>query len=762
MHEIGRDLLWSGRFRLSNNLAARLNGLTDADFSEINTPSRWRSYQQQVRLIIRGHPSPILRIENYRYNSQTGSGEGMLTQVPTAVAGDRPGVSIGTKVSGSIGGAIESLLTAAFSDATVFPSHGLAGDAGVLDVPLTTRDPWADAVRLSGLSWRWLTVDATEAIIDVDGSGGAVVFSRPAEQVELAPDLAAIYQSAYEVIVTGARQVEDKSATTGTNINTAPRPKFKTTTEYRPGGTVFPSLGTSQTPILFEEKTIIYQYWDDASWSAYLPLFGNQLTSFLFEIQSQTQSGINPYGVPPTDLNTPLQTITIKRQPTGYLFPSVGTVMTLTEAEVIIESNLRKLLIKPVGVLFPALGTDATLAVEKLETLTSVAIPPGAQLTLPKKDANGQAQVYEPRPTLEPQQPIATRPLKTELLKGIAMLTPLNWVPILKKPLVVDFGFLPDQARAEFLAHRIAEREQRRRDQVLVDMPIPTEWLAGGWQPLSRCQIGGAVYLMDGCAISISDREAKFGFTGALVSGVTSTGLPQSFYQVEVGIDVDLVFEAVVSTATGVEIVAELVLERLDVAGGAVSGGITIMGTLGDDNLIGTAGDDTIYGVAGTDVIYGGDGCDRIFAGSPGSTNAGFSTQFGDAGDDVLTGGSPSPGDGLSGYNYLTGTNAVTKGVGEADTLIGGGAGSANTFYLGDATSCWYLSGSTDYAAIQNFDPNVDTIQLHGAVTDYAQTFSNGKVNLYHIGTGGAQDLIAQIDAAGLLDMDDPFAFNYV
>jgi hypothetical protein len=576
MHEIGQALLWTGRFRVSNNLKARSNGLTDADFSEVGTPGRWRPYQQQVRLNIHGYQSPVFRIENYRYNIQTNMGEGILTQIPKAIAGDRPGMSIETKVSGSIGVAIDKLLTAAFKDATVQPGFGSSGDAGVLDVPLVTRDPWADAVRLSGLNWQWLTVNGAESIVNIDGSGGGVIFSRIPEQVELVPDLAAIYQSAFEVIVTGARQVADLSSTTATTANTAntaPRPKFKTTTEYRPVGTVFPSLGTSQTPVVFEEKTIIYQYWDDASWSQYAPN-SSSLAAILYDIDSQTQNGINRYGIPPTDLNTPLQTITIKRQPVGYLFPGEGTATNLTEGEVLIESSLRKLTLKPAGVILPSLGTNLDLAVEKRETLTSAAIPPGAQLTIPKTNANGQTQVYEPRPTLEPAQPIATRPLKTEVLKGVSQLSPIGWTPILKTPLVVDFGFLPDQARAEYLAQKIAVREQLRRDQVLVDMPIPIEWLAGGCQPLSRCQIGGTTYLMDGCAISISDREAKFGFTGALVSGSIGTGV---LYQVDIDLPATIVLEAEVVSADGVDASAGLIFELILSTGTRVDLAATIV-----------------------------------------------------------------------------------------------------------------------------------------------------------------------------------------
>jgi hypothetical protein len=561
MHELGQALLWSGQFTVSNNLKARANGLTDADFSEFGTPTRWRPYQQLVRLNIRGYQSPAFRIEDYRYNAQTRTGEGRLTQIPTAVAGDRPGEKIETVVSGVIQAAINNLITAAFRGATVTPGRSLHADNGVLDVPLSTRNPWADALRLSSLNWHWLTVNTAESIVSIPGDG-SLIFSRTAEQVELAPDLAAIYQSANEVIVTGARQVPDNTNVATTTTPTAPRPKVKTTTENRPSGSVFPSLGTSTTPMVFEEKTIIYQYWDDDSWVEYLPGLTNPLVDFLFDIQSPSQSGINIYGEPPANLATPLQTITIKRQPQGFLFPALGTSTTLAWGEIIIESNLRKLLLKPVGVLFPSLGTDFDLAIEKRETLTSELIPPGTDLTVPKLDENGQPQKYEPRPKLEQQQPLPPRKLKTELLRGSSRISPVGWSPVIRKPLVVDFGFLPDQFRAETLARRIGEREQRRRDQVLVDMPVPDEWLSNGWPLLRRCSIGGDVYLMDGCAVSITDDEAKFAFTGALVSRSVA-GVPTALYSIEVEVEPEILFEAIITTGLAAIVVGDLVLEPI-------------------------------------------------------------------------------------------------------------------------------------------------------------------------------------------------------
>lgn len=570
MHELGQDLLWTGDFKISYNLKAKSRGLTESDFSEVAYPHLWRPYQKPVKLLIKGYPSPIFRIENYRYNRQTKEGVGKLVQLPVAFAGDRPGVTlpyhfyvttnstsdtpVKRLLKGTIGSAIDKLLSEAFIpvlsrtgviDRRVFdpvnlnqvesqpqtyrsntdPSFQLpqlkyatAGDDGGLDLPLVTRDPIADAVRLSTMSWNWLTVNSQETIVSVNGAANETIFSRPDKDVELLPDLNAIFQTAYKVVVTGATLILDDGLG-GKGTESKERPKFKTTQEFRPIGTVFTNLGSDITPLLVEEKTIIYQYWDDDRWSDFLPLFGDHFIQFAYDINSN--SGIDRYAQPPSDLSIPLQTITIKRQPYSYMFPGTGTETRLHEAEVIIESKLRKLTLKPYGLVFN--GVDLTLVVEKREDLTSAIVPDGVQLNAPRVNRDGESQQYESRPLLEAPNPVAEVPTKTQVLRGEARLQPYNWTPIYPyKPLIIDLGSLPSNSRATFLARKIAIREQRRRDQVLVTMPIPSEWLTSGWALLKSCQIGSDVYLMDGCALTIGKQEAKFAFTGALISrGVT-------------------------------------------------------------------------------------------------------------------------------------------------------------------------------------------------------------------------------------------------
>ena len=589
MHEIGTDLMWTGDFKVSYNLKAQREGFAEGDFSEVTNPSRWRPYQQPVRLEIKGYPSPVFRIENYRYNAHTNEGEGKLVQLPVAISGDRPGVQIPLKLAtseyaktnlsgklfpnggfrttslrkGRVGSGVRELLKEAFKTCRIQPAFNvLSGDdRPLIDPPLVTRDPFSDAVRICSLLWQWLSVDTNENVVTIDGTISQNLFTRSLIDVELAPDLSALFQPANKVVVTGAARVLDIEAIVKLSnsdlSNDAIRPKFNTTEELRPSGTVFPSADT--TPILFEQKTIIYQYFDDVRWSEYLPQ--DKLTNFIFDIESVSQNGINKFAPKPADLSAPLQTITIKRQPIGFLFPSLGNNTALTEAEVIIESSIRRLILKPEGLVFGN-NTNTNLIVEKRESLTSEIIPVHQdRLVALTLNRNGFPQQYEPQPRLEQPNPLADSVITTVPVRGEMTLKPLGWTPIYIKPFIVDLGTLPDLAQAKFLAGRIAIREQRRRDQALVNMPIPNEWLASGWGLLKSCTIGQDVYLMDGCAISIASNQATFGFTGALISkGKTvvidnvPTVVQVPLYQIEIEIEDAIVFEAELTYRDGLKV----------------------------------------------------------------------------------------------------------------------------------------------------------------------------------------------------------------
>jgi RTX calcium-binding nonapeptide repeat (4 copies) len=191
----------------------------------------------------------------------------------------------------------------------------------------------------------------------------------------------------------------------------------------------------------------------------------------------------------------------------------------------------------------------------------------------------------------------------------------------------------------------------------------------------------------------------------------------------------------------------------------------TINGTTGNDTTTGTLGPDCIYGYGGDDTLSGSNGNDQIFAGSPTNLIGGSTFIYGDGGDDVITGGSSSLFDigSSTGFNILNGTNNTLLGVGEHDTIIGGGVGSFNQFNLGSDQGVYYVGGgNADYASIFNFDCNVDIIQLARSSADYIVTYSGNVASVYYLQTNGTQDLIAKINGfSSGLDLNNG-CFSYV
>ena len=123
------------------------------------------------------------------------------------------------------------------------------------------------------------------------------------------------------------------------------------------------------------------------------------------------------------------------------------------------------------------------------------------------------------------------------------------------------------------------------------------------------------------------------------------------------------------------------------------------------------------------------------------STPEGGNDQLtGGSGDDILNGG--------AGNDILNGSNNQVLGLNEQDTLIGGGG--ADKFILGKAGSAYYhQGGDADFVIIQDFDLDVDTVQLFGASTDYTQAAQGANTLLYWQG----QDLVAQFNGMTSLDL---------
>ncbi|MBD2776909.1 calcium-binding protein [Iningainema tapete] len=118
-------------------------------------------------------------------------------------------------------------------------------------------------------------------------------------------------------------------------------------------------------------------------------------------------------------------------------------------------------------------------------------------------------------------------------------------------------------------------------------------------------------------------------------------------------------------------------------------------GTNGSDVIFGSSEDDTINGFAGNDSLSGGAGNDILRGGT------GDDTLFGGAGDDILIG---------------AGGGSI-----EFDTLVGN-AGS-DIFVLGDNSGIFYTGSG--YAAITDWQPGIDRIQVSGSINFYTISSQN-------------------------------------
>jgi hypothetical protein len=516
MHEITQKLSWSGRFKVSFNRKAIAQGLTAGEFDQGATPSRWRPGQQPVRLFIKGYPLPVMRIDRYAYNPQTGIGEGSLHQIIDAIATDRPATKGEIEIYYTpLNAIVNSLLAVAFRESTVNSGWSVGGLAGQLLGGFVTRNPIADAQKLLGTQWRTLTVDTAEVTRSHYCGLNNALFSRTLNQIEIEPDIDHINFAASRIIVTGSRQVPKKI----TPVPGNPKPKLQKTEENLPYTEVYPGSTIYNTPQTFqvqsEKKQIHYQYEDDDSIEFYFfsLVFGG-VPSLGFELQSRANR------IYPGDNNKAFQVVTVKEWPKGRI-KSLGDDSTLAIAQLEVQTEDRRRTWVPKLLLVPTVAgqpEDYSLVLKKDEKLTTPPTTDKSNQGNTTDPRTGQPTILEPKPIIEGQKPIADQPMETEPVLGVAQVSPAGWSPIAPSDQIIEVGFLPDKDVATQLASNIAVREARRRDSMAVTMPIPDEWLIAGCPILPTVALWDGMWLAEGLIVSLQGTEAKFAFTAARVS----------------------------------------------------------------------------------------------------------------------------------------------------------------------------------------------------------------------------------------------------
>ena len=134
-------------------------------------------------------------------------------------------------------------------------------------------------------------------------------------------------------------------------------------------------------------------------------------------------------------------------------------------------------------------------------------------------------------------------------------------------------------------------------------------------------------------------------------------------------------------------------------------------------------------------------------AAEPPTPTGGNDYLAGGGGNDILNGG--------AGADILNGSDSILLGFNEQDSLTGGGG--ADQFILGETGSAYYLGGATDYAVIEDFELDIDTVQLFGSASDYTQAAQGADTLLYWQG----QDLMAQFNGMTSLDLGNA-SFQFV
>ena len=516
---------WTGDFEVFFNRKAQAIGLTENDFSEQYQPLRWRPGQTQVLITVMGRSLPVMRVDRYAYDAQTKTGKGSLVQYLGAIAGNRPSTIPDTRVGAQmpLKEVVEVLVDGAMEPARIKKFRDITGITGVLDAPLSTKDPIVDAQKFCGVNWMWLTINSAEKIVTVSGDPAKypVMMYRSIGQVEWQPDHEAIYFAADKVIVTGACQVPNPGKVCGIpdpNVDGKGRTKRVLTTEMQPFKTIFPGPYSSN-PTLAEKKTMLFAYRDEPDFT--VSSFGFGISSYIelllfnfgffdpYDLRRDLDSA-NSLTLKDVDERTPIHTVTVKEWPAGRIFPRLGSSQNLYVAEIEVITPFVRAVWVPEGLLRPETGDNFNLVRKSKEILTADRNHGCGGVSA----KSGTVIVFEDKPKAELPQPAPEVPLKTVSIRAECVVDPAGWTPLIVNPHIVEVGFLPSQGHGDNLALQIAQQQVRRRNLVQISEPLRNaiEWLDAGCPIVGRVRVHDGEFGFESVIIGMGGNEAKFSF----------------------------------------------------------------------------------------------------------------------------------------------------------------------------------------------------------------------------------------------------------
>jgi hypothetical protein len=525
----GRLLTWAGSLELSLNQRSRIAHGEDF-FNQLINPNLWRPALSDVRISIYGHPLPVMRIRKFAYRKVSRTGTAELYQILDAVAGDRPSQEVDLEIGingNKLDAVVEALIDAAFVGTQESPAVSAGGLKGHLDRRLTTRDPIAEAQKICDTGYSWLSVDSAETVIRVPGDPMArpIVFARALSQVEEPePDLSSIDFATEKVIVTGSRMVivppEKKQAIADEQTHDDEGRQLKLVVPtYKRKSALYPEIyldengiPTDTSLVLAELKTIHYRYWGISSQFESLPPIPGA--------DGDPDREMPPLHLLGYEVGDLVETVTEFQRTQGELFPDIhpgGTGLIL--AETLVERDYCKLKYLTRGELFPEWWPgDTGIVLAEAEAIRSGRVNPDG--TIPTAQKDGQAMRLE-RPIVRSFVKInAELPMESQVMRAEYKAAQNNYTPFVSVPLVEEVGFLPTQEHADNIAKQIALQEFRRRDALLITMPMPVEWLAAGCPSLARCRIDAAELQIENPVVVMREGALSFSFTGGYVGAI--------------------------------------------------------------------------------------------------------------------------------------------------------------------------------------------------------------------------------------------------
>jgi hypothetical protein len=477
-------------------------------YSDFEHPETWAKGQLVMTMTVAGYLIFTGYILEYFFDPDTGIGQGTF--------GDQIALQKSLQVTQAIsinvgGGTPTQNVVAALvlqsgyrKGVQVFSDYVISSLTGLQTVPISTRDPLGDAQSFLKADKKWLYCNQAGQIRDVNyPDSGRPLFVRSRNQFKAERDRVVAAYPVQRLIVTGARDYA------------------------KPNDQIQPEQNHVVRETIGEYASAIPD-WSDLSGagSGSASDFLNYVTGVTQRITEDTLAG----GV----------TRTKTEELAGAIFgdnlsPTTPlNVLTLLVTAEIVTND-------------PVAGTKTTQTARGLKTpslcYTDNYISSGQSIGISSNDdsetstryfdfakaiqlateveAIVEGNDYQP-PIDNASQQAPFQPDKLPV-RGECLLNPAGYLVYLQAEDVREVGYLYDNAQATLLAKHLADLEIQKSKALLIEMPVPTEWLANP-TPFAICHLHNVAAIIDAPELYIdgNDGTCRLVFTANVMGRIAT------------------------------------------------------------------------------------------------------------------------------------------------------------------------------------------------------------------------------------------------